>query len=59
MRIDGLTLVGRLNWTTMVVLVALSASMAGAAPENYDFKLKMSQDKDLCPAITKVLSSEY
>ena len=49
----------KLNWTTLVALVALSASMVGAAPENYDFKLKMSQDKELCPAITKVLSAEY
>ena len=43
----------------MFALVVFPASVSSAAPEKYDFKLKMSQDKQLCPAITKVLSATY
>lgn len=57
--LQGLTSLGRWKSTFLVALVVFSASTSSAAPEKYDFKLKMSQDKQLCPAITEVLSSEY
>jgi hypothetical protein len=56
---QDLTLIGRWKWAVLVALVAFPASFSSAAPEKYDFKLKMSQDKELCPAITKVLSATY
>lgn len=57
--LQDLTSLGRWDWAFLVALVMFPASTASAAPENYDFKLKMSQDKQLCPAITEVLSAEY
>lgn len=58
-RLEDLISIGRWKWAVLVALVAFPASFSSAAPEKYDFKLKMSQDKELCPAITKVLSAEY
>jgi hypothetical protein len=31
----------------------------GKGPHHFYFKLKMSEDKKLCPAITDVLAEEY
>lgn len=43
----------------VILLVVLSAAWSVSASEFYEFKLAMSKDKKLCPAITKVLSEEY
>jgi hypothetical protein len=39
--------------------VLWGATAEGAAPEHFNFTLKMSEDKKLCPAITEVLAAEY
>lgn len=57
--LQDLTSIGRWKWAFLVALMVFPASFASAGPQNYDFKLKMSQDKQLCPAIAKVLSAEY
>lgn len=57
--VQELTSIRRWKWAVLFALVVFPASVSSAAPEKYDFKLKMSQDKQLCPAITKVLSATY
>jgi hypothetical protein len=57
-KLQALTSKGRWN-VFLTALVVFSASVSSAAPEKYKFALKMSQDKQLCPAITKVLSTTY
>ncbi|MCC6965839.1 MAG: hypothetical protein IT391_06090 [Nitrospira sp.] len=43
----------------LFLLVVALAVPTGAVGDAYDFKLVMSQDKNLCPAISEVLSTEY
>lgn len=56
---QGVTVRRSLKWTVMIALVSLPVCATSAALERYDFKLRMSEDKKLCSAITEVLSEEY
>jgi hypothetical protein len=58
-RLQDLISIGRLKWTALVASLFLPVSFSGAAFADYDFTVKMSEDKKLCPAITAVLSEEY
>jgi len=43
-----------------LLCVLLGATLTeGKGPHQFSFKLKMSEDKKLCPAITQVVSDEY